>query len=83
MKKSLSLSLLAITLIISPGLLLAQDFDQHPYLSDNFSFSFGAMRSSNSFTLESDFGDDIGDEINFGDSLGVSKHSTFFNGQLR
>lgn len=83
MKKLHSISLLFVILIISPGFLLAQDYDQHPYLSDNFSFSLGAMRSSNSFTLESDLGDDIGDEINFGDSLGVSKHSTFFNGQLK
>ena len=83
MKKSLSLSALALILIISPGFLLAQDFDYHPYLSDTFSFSLGAMRSSNSFKLKADLGGDIGDEIDFGDALGVSKHSTFFNGQLK
>ena len=83
MKKLVPLSLFAVTLIILPGLIVAQDYDYHPNLSDSFSVSLGAMRSSNSFTLESDFGIDIGDEIGFEDSLGVSKNSTFFNGQLR
>lgn len=83
MKKLIPLSLFAVTLIILPGLIMAQDYDYHPILSDSFSVSLGAMRSSNSFTLESDFGDDIGDDIDFGNSLGVSKNSTFFNGQLR
>jgi hypothetical protein len=83
MKKSHSLSLFAVMLIVSPGILLAQDYDYHPYISDSFSVSMGAMRSSNSFTMESDLGDDIGDEIDFDDTLGVSDHSTFFNGQLK
>ena len=83
MRKLIALSLFAVTLIILPGLIVAQDYNYHPNLSDSFSVSLGAMRSSNSFTLESDFGNDIGDEIGFEDSLGVSKNSTFFNGQLR
>ena len=83
MKKLIPLSLFAVTLIILPGLIMAQDYNYHPNLSDSFTVSLGAMRSSNSFTLESDFGNDIGDDIDFEDSLGVSKNSTFFNGQLR
>lgn len=82
-KRLLSQSLFAVILIGSPGVLLAQDYDFHPALSDTFMFSLGAMRSSNSFKLESDLGADIGDEIDFGDILKVSDHSTFFNGQLK
>jgi hypothetical protein len=69
--------------MISPGILLAQDYDYHPYISDSFSFSIGAMHSNNAFTLESDLGDDIGNEIDFNDALRVSDDSTFFNGQVR
>ena len=73
------------TLIFSaaPAALLAQDYDYHPALSDNFSASLGAMRSSNSFKFESDAPGDPGDEIDFDDSLNVSDHSTLLNGQLR
>ena len=82
-KRLLSLSLFAVILPASPGILLAQDNDFHPAISDTFTFSVGAMRSSNSFKIESDLGDDIGDEIDFDDTLDVSDHSTFFNGQLK
>jgi len=83
MKRLLSLSLFTVILIVSPGILLAQDNDSHPTLSDTFTFSLGAMRSSNSFKMRSDLGDDIGDEIDFDNTLRVSDHSTFFNGQLK
>ncbi|MFC1690238.1 hypothetical protein ACFL0N_02100 [Pseudomonadota bacterium] len=80
---SLTLCLCALFLSSVTSSVQAQDYDYHPYLSDKLYVSLGWMRSSNSFTLESDLGDDIGDEIDFDDSLGVSDHSTFFNGQLR
>ncbi len=83
MKGLLSLSLFAVILMVSPGILLAQDYDYHPFLSDSFTVSLGAMRSNNSFEAESDIGDDIGDEIDFDETLHVSDHSTFFNGQLK
>ena len=70
-------------LFILPGAATAQDYDYHPELSDAFSASLGAMRSSNSFKLEADGIADKGDDIDFNDRLGVSGHSTFFNGQLR
>jgi hypothetical protein len=76
-------SLSALILISTSGVLLAQDYEYHPALSDTFFLSVGAMRSSNSFKLESDPGDDLGDEIDFEDTLDVSGHSTFFNSQLR
>lgn len=83
MNKKLSICLSALVISSASSALLAQDYDYHPYLSDSFTISLGAMRSKNSFKLESDLGDDIGDEIDFGDSLGISHHSTFFNGQLK
>jgi hypothetical protein len=81
MKTIFSLCLIGLALAATSNVAVAQDY--HPQLSDNFGFSIGWMRSSNSFKLESDLGDDIGDEIDFGDSLGVSKHSTFVNVQLK
>jgi len=81
MKKLLALGFITLALSAASSAVMAQDY--HPYLSDNFTVSLGAMRSSNSFKLESDLGDDIGDEIDFDDTLDVSDHSTFFNGQVK
>jgi hypothetical protein len=73
-------------LCIAPAALLAEDYEFHPSLSDNFTAALGAMRSSNSFkfsALAIGIDPEFGDEIDFGDDLGVSNSSTFFNGQLR
>lgn len=83
MNKKLFLSLGALTLLSASRALLAQDYAYHPELSDSFTVTLGAMRSNNSFRVEADVGDDIGDRIDFGDTLGVSNHSTFFNGQAK
>jgi hypothetical protein len=83
MKKTVFLCLSALILSQASSALLAQDYDYHPLLSDTFDVSVGAMRSNNSFKLESDLGSDIGDDIDFDSTLDVSDHSTFFNGQLR
>lgn len=85
MNCSLKGSFSALILILSSfaGAALAQDYEYHPAISDNFGAYFGAMRSSNSFKLESDVIGDRGDDIDFNDRLDVSDHSTFFNGQLR
>jgi len=83
MKKGLYFCLSAMILSSAPGVLLAQDYEYHPALSDRFTATLGAFRSSNAFKVESDVIDDPGDDIDFDDSLGVSKHSTLFNGQLR
>ena len=77
------LALYVIVLLTSPTALMAQDYQYHPILSDNFTASLGFMRSSNAFKLESDRLGDLGDDVDFDDSLDVSDHSTFFNGQLR
>jgi opacity protein-like surface antigen len=69
-----------------PASLLAQEYDYHPTLSDNFVASLGAMKSSNSFQMRADpiiEPTPFGGDIDFGDSLGVDHNSTFFNGNLR
>ena len=73
----------ALLLSMAPGVLLAQTSDYHPYISDTFTASLGAMRSSNSFNFESDAIGDPGDDVDFDDSINVSDHSTFFNGQIK
>ena len=83
MKHQLCASLAALVLSTASTTVLAQDYEYHPVLSDNFSASLGYMRSSNSFKFESDVLGDTGDEIDFDDALNVSGHSSFFNGQLR
>jgi hypothetical protein len=83
MKIRLYLYSAALLLSMMPGVLLAQDSDYHPYVSDNFTASLGAMRSSNSFNFESDTIGDPGNDIDFDDALNVSDHSTFFNGQVK
>jgi hypothetical protein len=76
--------LLAVTTLFSvPGTLMAQEYDWHPALSDTFTASLGAMRSSDSFTVRANTPGDPGDDIDFPDTLGLGNHSTFFNGQLR
>ena len=83
MNKKLSMCMSALVLSSTPGALMAQDSDYHPYLSNSLTVSLGAMKSNNSFNVESDLGDDIGDEIDFDDTLNVSDSSTFFNGQIK
>ena len=81
MKIRFFLYLAALLLSTAPGVLLAQASDYHPYVSDNFTASLGAMRSSNSFNIESDAIGDPGDDVDFDDSLNVSDHSTFSMGK--
>ncbi|MFC1776797.1 hypothetical protein ACFL3I_05600 [Pseudomonadota bacterium] len=83
MKCRLCLALSALILSAASGIVLAQDYDYHPFLSDNFNASLGYMRSSNSFKFETDILGDPGDDIDFNDALNVSGHSSFFNGQIR
>ena len=87
MKQQLYLYLSALIFASIPGSLFAQEYDYHPFLSDNFTASLGAMKSSNSFRMRADVFtdpyDSFGDDIDFGDSIGVSESSTFFNGNLK
>jgi len=80
------ISLSALLATAMPVTSMAQDYEYHPSLSDNFTAAFGAMRSSNSLKLSAEgiIPDvDPGNDIDFGDSLGVSDSSTFLNAQLR
>lgn len=86
MKHHLYLYLSALILSTVPASLLAQEYDYHPALSDNFTASFGTMKSSNSFKMRADTivdPDPFGEDIDFGDSLGVNDSSTFFNGNFK
>lgn len=83
MKNLAVLMLCASILFAAPASVLAQDYDYHPVLSDNFNASLGYMRSSNSFKFESTVLGDPGDDIDFNDAFDVSDHSSFFNGQIR
>lgn len=83
MKNRIKPVLIALLLAASPSALMAQDYEYHPALSDNFTATLGYMRSSNSFKIESNYLSDLGDDIDFNDALDVSNHSNFFNGNLR
>jgi hypothetical protein len=83
MINKLRLTLAALILSSAPGVLLAQDYDYHPFISDSFSVSLGAMRSSNSFKISANDVAGDSDDIDFGDSVGVSDSTTFFNGQFK
>ena len=87
MKKGLYFCLSAMILSSAPGALPAQDYEYHPALSDRFYASFGAFRSNNAFKVKADNpGADNslpGDEVDFGNSLDVSEHSTLLDLNLR
>jgi len=86
MNKGLVICLSAFALATSSGVVIAQDSDYHPALSDNFILSIGAFRSDNSFKITADGSEidvETGDRIDFGDSVGVDESNTLANGQLR
>jgi len=84
MIKSIRLLVVMACLMPVSKPLLAQDWDYHPIISDRFTVAVGAFRSSNSFKVQAEgVVGDIGDEIDFDDSLGVDDVSTLVNAQLR
>lgn len=83
MKNLAGLMLCASILSVAPASVLAQDYEYHPLLSDNFNASLGYMRSSNSFKLKAGDLGDPGDDIDFNNAFDVSDQSSFFNGQIR
>jgi len=85
MKKDLQVFFYAFLLSLMSGPVLAQDFDYHPALSDNFGISVGWFKSDNSFKVRAEGSEDEIDEsdIDFGNSLGVDHTSTLLNAQLR
>lgn len=84
MNSAMRLLVLMACLSLTSESLLAQDWDYHPDISDNFTLSVGAFRSSNSFKVEAkgNIGD-LGDEIDFENALGVDDVSTLVNAKLR
>ena len=85
MNKRLCSWLTAAILACASGAALAQDYDYHPALSDNFIFAAGAFRSDSAFKISAE-GSDIdeeGNDIDFGDSVGVDNSNTLLNAQLR
>jgi len=62
---------------------VAQEDNYHPIISETFTVSIGAMRSSNSFKAFANSPGDLGDDIDFDDTLAVSDSSTYINGHLR
>ncbi len=86
MKPRTLLSLSALLIAAMPLSTMAQDYEYHPALSDNFSASLGYMKSSNSFNIRAEgneFDPGFSEDIDFNDSVGVSDSSTFFNGSFR
>ena len=54
MKKALLLSFCILILAASSGAVMAQDYDYHPALSDNFSISLGWFKSDNAFKISAE-----------------------------
>jgi len=64
----------------------AQEYDFHPALSDRFTFTLGAFKTSSIFKISAAGSlNDAGTQskIDFGKTIGVDEKSTVFNGQLR
>jgi len=83
MKKFFLICICATLLTSLAGTVFAQDSAYHPVLSDNFIFSAGAFRSDNALKIRADGTLDIGDNIDFGESVGVDRSSTLAYVQLR
>ena len=85
MKKGMSLCLSIIVAGMFSSTVLAQDFEYHPALSDNFSIVLGAFKSDNAFKVSAEgiIEDEIEETIDFDDSVGVDESSTLLNAQLR
>jgi len=84
MTKGVHILLPAVFIAMFPSTVLAEDFEFHPALSDNFTLNLGAFKSDNSFSISAGSVDiSANDEINFPDSVGVDESSTFLNSELR
>ena len=71
MKRGMSLCLSSIVAGLFSCSVLAQDFDYHPGLSDNFTLVLGAVKSHNPFTISAEgiIEDEIEKTIDFYDSI--------------
>jgi len=84
MKNSRCFLLFVISILMFSGAVLAQDYDYHPGLSDNFTVILGAFKSDNAFKISAE-GSIVERErrIDFAESVGVDRSSTLLNAQLR
>jgi hypothetical protein len=73
----------ALLLMSLAGTVTAQDSAYHPVLSDNFTFAAGAFRSDDTFKIRAEGTGSIGDNIDFGESVGVDESNTLAYVQLR
>lgn len=85
MKKGICLIICALMVAAPSGTAFAQESDYHPALSDNFILSVGAFRSDSAFKISAEGSntDEEGNDIDFGDSVGVDHSNTLLNAQLR
>lgn len=86
MKNKLALGLCAVAFSIASGTTLAQDYEYHPMLEDNFDVFLGYFRSDNTFKISAEninFETGQNDDTDFGKNLGVDQTSALLNGQLR
>ena len=83
MKRNLFLCMSAILLMSLAGTVIAQDSAYHPALSDNFVFAAGAFRSDDTFKIRAESTGSIGDNVDFGESVGVDESNTLAYVQLR
>ena len=73
----------AAMISLPTGLAFAEETDFHPSLSDRFTFSAGAFRSTNTFKIKAEGSEIDGNYIDFGNSVGVEENNTIADIQLR
>lgn len=83
MNRNLFLCLSTILLMSPAGTVIAQDSTYHPALSDNFIFAAGAFRSDNTLKITAKGTGGIGDNVDFGETVGVDRSNTLAYAQLR
>lgn len=83
MKSSYLLYLFLIMLTLPASNAIAQESAYHPSVTDRFTFSAGAFRSENTFKIRAEGTEIRGDDIDFGNSIGVEKSNTLADVQLR
>jgi hypothetical protein len=60
------------------------DYDFHPALTDKFTLSLGLFFSNDSYKFSANGSDgEVGDDIDFGKSVGVGQSSNLFDGLVR
>jgi hypothetical protein len=83
MRKIIFLCISAMTLTSVSSTTIAQDWDYHPSLSDNFTFKAGVFRSDNNFKISTNRRTLTGDNIDFDDTIGVDGSNTIADVQLK